>query len=460
MGSSESQSSKARDRKDGQGGCLAGCAQGICNRARKAGCELRDGDPGGRLCATASSLCGEDVFYREAFHDCHEGSACHDKLFKQAREQASLKMRKGAVVAKYFQYKIGHSMPSTASTSSRASGLNFGQAEIDPGPLMDIVAETECISEHWLGTTIPQWRGSTIPDASTGASWMPGLGSGLKVRCGPDYVRNRRKTPAVNSMYEAISCDALKADSKIEDFVGRLVRRLPKSPSCIAESESGGGSPLQWTPECPLPRLLFVNLMLPYHTVWNPLKEAGPGCSFLVCFHIKPETIRASQSKTPPPHVRLFREFCDGPAGVPGGPVDAPERCLNARRHPAIKKQDRDTGLLKLMANCENPGDIEVPENLKSTFQKYNGQPCLITKSGYTIKDPRCEWMEIGIDVRKFSFLARTMLGSFRHLLPKTIIHYAMTIQAVEDEDMPENLIGDIYLHNINMVDDPIKLNN
>jgi hypothetical protein len=158
--------------------------------------------------------------------------------------------------------------------------------------------------------------------------------------------------------------------------------------------------------------------------------------------------------------VRLFREFCDGPAGFPGGPADTADRCLNARRHPAIKKQDRDTGLLKLMANCENPGDIEVPDSLRSTFYKYNGQPCLITKSGYIIKDPRCEWMEIGIDVRKFSVLARTMLGSFRHLLPKTIIHYALTIQAVEDEDMPENLIGDIYLHHINMMDDPVKLNN
>eukprot|EP00927_Polykrikos_kofoidii_P001223 TRINITY_DN10444_c0_g1_i2.p1 TRINITY_DN10444_c0_g1~~TRINITY_DN10444_c0_g1_i2.p1 ORF type:complete len:154 (-),score=24.44 TRINITY_DN10444_c0_g1_i2:318-779(-) len=110
----------------------------------------------------------------------------------------------------------------------------------------------------------------------------------------------------------------------------------------------------------------------------------------------------------------------------------------------------------KAVAYCENPENINVPE----LFNRYNGKPALITNSGYVIKDPEGEWMEIGVDVRKFNALCRKMLCSFRDRIPLTKIHYGFMIQGVEDEELPEALLCDLHCVGIDIMEDPVKIPN
>merc|ERR1719284_319246 len=98
-------------------------------------------------------------------------------------------------------------------------------------------------------------------------------------------------------------------------------------------------------------------------------------------WHIRPETLRAAASSKQPPWIRLFQDFFEGPAGAPGGPANDPNRCLDARQKKGFKK-DIQSGLFKAVAFCENPDDVNIPE----AFHKFNGKPCLITKSGYVIR--------------------------------------------------------------------------
>jgi len=121
--------------------------------------------------------------------------------------------------------------------------------------------------------------------------------------------------------------------------------------------------------------------------------------------------------------------------------------------NPKVRK-DLQAGLFKAIAHCVNPEDVSVPNK----FREYNGKPCLITKCGYVVKDPAGEWMEICIDVRGFNIMARTMLSSFRKVLPRTKIHYCFLVQGVEDDDMPEGLICDMYVHGIDMIDHPVDI--
>lgn len=420
-------------------------------------CIRRKNHSDGGVCDINNSLCGDDAFYREAFSESEETRAYglsdadsnRDSYLscsysgRTAREQIRLKMRKGLVFATFASSQLQR-RAGKADDESRSRGRS-----------RDAASGGACGDTEWFGTSCPEWTGAELPQTGDGPYWSKGMYGPLGVRSGPNYLQTARKIPTQTAMYEAITCDAIMASSKIEDIIGRLVRELPSPRGLIGDGEHGGGKPLQWTMGCPLPRIICINMMLPHSSGLNPFSKEDAGCSFVVFFHIKPETLRELSSRNPSPCVRLFREFCAGPAGVPGGPKDDPNRCLDKRK-VYNKKMDRHSGLFKAMACCENPQDINVPDLL----HKYNGKPALITKSGYIIKDPAGEWMEIGIDVRKFNPLCRKMLVSFRDMIPRTKIHYGFLIQAVEDDEMPEGLICDMYCHGVNIVDEPLTIPN
>jgi len=396
-----------------------------------------------------NSFLGEDAFYRDAhFYDCEEGTNVDDDLFARAREQATLKMRKGRVLAKYASFTFRarahgareHCMGREQAESVSPSRTRASSSSIAPGGFR-------------LGTTIPQWSGDGLPPTGEGPYWSHGEGRGLKVRCGPNYIKMRQKTEAQGSMYEAISIDAIKANSKIETIMGRFVKELPPQPPGQGESDRGGGDVPKWTSDCKLPRVIFINMMIPYTTGMNPFGKQDGGMSFVGVFHIKPETLLAARSEHPPVSVKLLQAFCQGPAGLPGGAKSEPSRSLNERVVKGVK-QDAITGLLKACAQCVNPEDVHVPD----MFHTYNGKPCLITKSGSIVRDPSGEWMEIGIDVRRFNILARKMLCSFRNLLPRTKIQYGFLVQGVKDEELPEGLICNTYIHGVDMINDPLDV--
>lgn len=426
-------------------------------------CCIRRSD-GTACCDLNDSIFGEDAFYREAFHECAEGDRSHDVLFASAREQARLKMRKGSLLAHYASFELKRKANTNTEVVSNAlkqcmhqpqkledSRTNSQQLRSPRFQLLtDLMPGNEC---GWLGKTITEWDGKGMPETGQGPYWSKGNGEGLKVRCGPDYRKNGKKTESVGSMYTAMSCDAVRGESKIENIIPQLMNgKLPSLPEIGGESDRGGGSALQWTKNCPLPRVICINMMLPYTTGVNPLRKDA-GCSFVGFFHITPQTIKDIQSESPPAGVRLFKDFFDGPAGEPDGPNNDPNRSLLQRLNKKLKK-DQQSGLFKAIAQCVNPEDVNVPD----MFHTYNGKPCLITKCGYILRDPAREWLEIGMDVRGFNILARKMLCSFRHLLPRTKIHYGFLIQGIEDEEMPETVLCDMYVHGIDMLDSPVDI--
>mmetsp|Transcript_53210 Transcript_53210/g.164932 ORF Transcript_53210/g.164932 Transcript_53210/m.164932 type:complete len:460 (+) Transcript_53210:2-1381(+) len=415
-------------------------------------CFTRKSD-GGACCDVNNSLFGEDAFYRDAFYDCDEGNRSHDMLFATAREQARLKMCKGRMAVKYASFelkrRVSHEL-SQCIAKPKAIEQYHRKASNRDGSTPTAAVDT---SSTWLGSTLPEWtcRGS-LPPTEEGPYWAKGRGTGLRVRCGPNYVKSGLKSTSTGSMYETMTCDAIAAGAKIERVMGHLVKSAPMRQESHYESDRGGGSELQWTPDCPCPRVLCINMMLPYETGLNPWKKDG-GCSFVGFFHIKPETIHALRTDNPPACVKLFKDFCAGPAAAPGAPTTDPDRTLH-RRVRKGRKKDQQSGIFKAIACCENPEDVHVPD----MFHTYNGKPCLITKCGYIVKDPAGEWLEIGVDVRGFNILARRMLYSFRSLLPRTKIHYGFLIQGVEDEEMPEGLLCDMYVCGVDMLKDPRRV--
>lgn len=419
----------------------------------------------GRECCDATSLFGEDAFYRDNFYDCEGGDASQDHLFARikplnsVREQARLKYRKTKTFTSYAGFaakkelcactpqarKLDGSPSHSRSLLSRQhSKEKFEGLSVARGQTTDFIG------------VMPEWTGKQSPDCSEGPFWQKGSGTGIMVRSGPNYKQNKLKAPSSWAMYEALCLDSLKHQSKLDSVIGNIVPedRLPeikRRTASACSADHGGGRPLEWSPGCPLPRLICINLMLPYSAGLTPWSK-DDGCSVIGFFEITPEALHHLRSmEKAPPCVRLFKEFLEGPAGKPGGPLDDPDRCLD-RRLLKGKKKDEQGGLLKAVAYCQNPQDVSIPE----AFTKFNGKPCLITKSGYIVKDPNNEWIELGIDVRGFCLLARKCLQSFRGMLPKARLHYGFWIQATEDEDLPEALLCDVYCHGFNIDSDPI----
>merc|ERR1712228_1040483 len=103
-------------------------------------------------------------------------------------------------------------------------------------------------------------------------------------------------------------------------------------------------------------------------------------------------------------------------------------------------------------------GEIGVSSYLMPLVRNYNGKPALITRSGRIFKDPKDEWMEVDIDVRVFSYAARSGLYNLQGSLPMATVHIGFTIQACADEDLPEGIVCCCRLHNLDLVHSPAHI--
>merc|ERR1712032_454119 len=207
-----------------------------------------------------------------------------------------------------------------------------------------------------------------------------------------------------------------------------VLGRLVKPPAAPAGST--------WTAGCPLPRLLCIVVQLPYQV--NP-SDDDHGCSIVTIHEIREETLQALQQDTPPAHIRLLRDF------VCAGQTDLPQS----------QGKTNSAGLFKAIAQVGNFDELTLPWLLKRPVKSYNGKPCLITKSGTTFKGPRNEWLEVDVDVRDFNTFARNMLYQLREHLKEASIHCGFTIQGCTPEELPEGIVTDIWLHNIDIVENP-----
>merc|ERR1711865_194069 len=92
------------------------------------------------------------------------------------------------------------------------------------------------------------------------------------------------------------------------------------------------------------------------------------------------------------------------------------------------------------------------------TASKFNGKPCLITQSGNMTKGPEGEWIEVSVDLRLFAMAARVMLQKCRDRIAMASIHVGFLVQGIEDDDLPEGLIGDAVIHNVHLEEDALDV--
>lgn len=359
-------------------------------------------------------------------------------------EQIALKSRKfetaGTYVASAYAVPLARRL--SGRLDSFAAGSSTGSVGRRPASPAGAAARKE---GDWLGQTFPEWQSENLPRPCEGAYWKKGTGCGLPVRT--SAAASGKKGPAgtgtsTGHMYDCLTSDVIRSSKSLTDLVGGLIADLPPPTRACA-----------WERHCGLPRVVCVNVMIPSHNPKNPWAKDEGGVSLVGLYEISPETSKLASSADPGPHVQLWRRFCDGPSGSPGGPKDDPKRSLAARRNHA-KTQDRDSGLLKVTALCLNVDVLGIPQY----FHQFNGASVTVTDSGYVVKDPEGEWIEVGIDVRKFSFLFRDAVYNFHGMLPKAQAHFGFSIQGSEEHELPERLLCDLLFSGLNLTEDAVQV--
>ena len=239
----------------------------------------------------------------------------------------------------------------------------------------------------------------------------------FNVRVGPDYARYGRKAPSLSALYESIGVDIMRSDCIINHVAPHLL--FPSAPD-------------YYDPACKLPALLVINIQLPLampSLFSSP--DDDPGWSCITYFMIKKETVnwvlnKNTSTDTPtPPALKIFERLLDKGYSEPSLALKA----------------------LGIVHDLENQ---DLP--MKNIMQKYNGKPALVTASAkFHFGQSPYSYLEIDYNVRKWSILFRTSLVQFGDALKALTCHIGYLVEATDDGDLPERMLGVVTVHNLSV---------
>mmetsp|Transcript_8215 Transcript_8215/g.13272 ORF Transcript_8215/g.13272 Transcript_8215/m.13272 type:complete len:400 (-) Transcript_8215:962-2161(-) len=258
--------------------------------------------------------------------------------------------------------------------------------------------------------------GATTVDISLNdkdnVSWCNGTSRDFKVRCGPDYARNKKKASSDSALYKQIGMDVFtnKYDARSKIFHVAEHVRFPKN------------SIKDYSKKCPLPRIIIINIQLPIHgpkLFGKP--EPDPGVSLVQYFEIKQTTYDEIMSGRPQSAaLKLWTKFY--------------QRCTS----------DEDMARrFKLLGIVQNLKELGLP----SMFQGYNGKPAIVHKTGKIFKGELKlssgeKYFEMDISVHGFAYLARKAIHTLADRIPAMHLACGYLIQGEDDRELPEGLLA------------------
>jgi len=243
--------------------------------------------------------------------------------------------------------------------------------------------------------------GTTAPKGEM--KWSTTDGTEFKVRKGPEYKKNREKACSSRALYTCVGADLVTSGDVISD----LYKTVSFGSVSMPDAKD-------------LPSLIITNCQLPMAGLFSFGKDCGISkVSYNV---INPEIAALVGTSQEPRQLKLLRRM--------------------------IEKGYSDTSLAwKAIGRV----DDSLLENLPQVLHKFNGKPALVTESGTltsgVLPNGR-KFLEIDIDIRKWSLVARTTFSQTKDLGKSLTLHIAFLIQGTEDDELPEQIICASLLHN------------
>jgi len=298
-------------------------------------------------------------------------------------------------------------------------------------------------------------------------------GQSFQVRCGPNYKKNKLKAPSDESLFYLIGVDIYNCKQRVshlmqymdlEPLYSRLpapvvayeksaidktfhdVRRqvdeafttpggraLNLAPGEITTIQPGPDGFTLGTMEKPL---IFVAVFqIP---TYSPGKFTsitdGPGLCVIQYFAATPETQRDLLRQNPRSNaVRILRDLL---LAVPG-----------------TEESKRHLERMKCIPRLVNDDELSMNWIVSKMVKGYNAKPFLSRPQHAVFRGPG--YYEFDLDVHAFCTAARTVLDSFLTKMSDVVLDWAYTVEAYDDNEMPECVLGAFRLYRCEMYNRP-----
>ncbi|KAL6757332.1 hypothetical protein V8C86DRAFT_2626768 [Haematococcus lacustris] len=222
-----------------------------------------------------------------------------------------------------------------------------------------------------------------------------------------DYMKSKVKVASSDAMYRLVCADIFACSTK-QDHIAKLVN-LPASQNPVMAGDVA------------LPPLLIFNLQLPLYqaTLFGPLD--GEGVSIVLCFALPPgfDPAKFQNQKA----LALMKRFVQ-----------------NGREEDGHPTRDR-LKLIPRVVNIEEwvrKGPLSPPEH--KLLVTYNEKP-ILSRPQHAFYTGR-RYLEVDLDLHKYTYLARRAITSYLHRLPYVIWEIAFVIQGNGPDELPEHLLA------------------
>ncbi|CAM9278400.1 unnamed protein product [Chrysoparadoxa australica] len=269
------------------------------------------------------------------------------------------------------------------------------------------------------GSSMAKGHGCKSPNgAPPRPIFSSGTASSFQIR-GKAYMADRKKVEAAGPMYEMAGMDLVTSE-----------RRLPHVTERVCLKAMASSLPTLPAGADVVPPLLIVNVQLPT-TAPSLLSNGsdGPGLQLVLYYRLTAESAAALEEPgTASEALRLWLTYCASWA-----------------------EDDICKGRLKVVAIVANMDELGLP----GFITKYNGKPVLINRSGSYIKGQttsasgeEVSYLEMGINVHAFSFIAKKGLNTLLDRFPEMVLHIGFVIEGRDEVELPEAMLACTTLNN------------
>ena len=322
--------------------------------------------------------------------------AKHEALMEMARSHISFKSRSNIVPSDTtFSAALEEDKRAPDADSRQSSAGESSECEQDAGGIVDITA----------GQSLSKIAFTEALAAASGPSWSVCDPKTWKVRCGPNYKKNKFKAfSSAPAVYDTVAVDVYTCENRVEHFAKYV--RIGKALDVRGES--------------PLSPLLIITLSTPhYEPALFRGKKDGPGSIVIVYCRVSDWALQHLDH----PSVRLMSRF---------------QNC-----HDGDPFRNR----FKIIARTMNIPEIGLGRVERAIASKYNGTPFLSRPQHSFYKGKG--YFEIDIDAHRFNYLCRRTGYQQLKKFPRYLIELGFVVQAEVDEEMPERMLCCCRLYKI-----------